>query len=76
MCAALTTAAVINHSMSPPEKGVSWIDFAPHHNRFIQRERADSSDELTDAQRKMIHDHEVRALDLAAQMRQADEHAR
>jgi hypothetical protein len=74
MCSALTTAAVINHSMCPPEKAVSWIDFAPHHNSFNQD--ATPKAVLTDAQRQMIQAHEVAALELAAKMRQGtDTHA-
>jgi hypothetical protein len=68
MCSALTTAAVINHSMCPPEKPVSWIEFAPHHDSFHRPGQV--TKELTDAQRDMIQRHEVAALELAAKMKE------
>jgi hypothetical protein len=72
MPGAITTAAVINHSMCPPDKAVSWTDFSPHHNTF-KSSKTSTPHELTDAQRQMIQRHEVAALELAAKLRQGTE---
>ncbi len=67
MVAALTTAAVINHSFSPPEKGVSWMDFAPHYREF---KRGTSRTSLNASQLKQVSDFNAFALAMAEQMRQ------
>jgi hypothetical protein len=63
MCAAFTTAAVINHSMNPPEKAATPLDFMPNH-RAREREP-----ELTDEELEERSDYQVRLLNMAAKLK-------
>jgi hypothetical protein len=63
MCAAFTTAAVINHSINPPEKAVTPLDFMPNH-RAHEREP-----ELTDDEIEERSDYQVRVLNMAAKLK-------
>lgn len=65
MVAALTTAAVINHSAYPPKEYVSWTVFAPSRKTYASQ----SSGELTESQRQQIHDHNVRVLEMTARLK-------
>lgn len=64
MVAGITTAAVINTSVQL-DKPVTWTDFAPSHRWF----QAEPTSALTDAQRRIIHEHNVRALEMEIQLR-------
>lgn len=65
MVAALTTAAVINHGPYPPQEYVPWTAFSPHHRGLA----AKAEDKLTEAQKQQIHDHNLRALEMAARLK-------
>ncbi|MDE1161928.1 MAG: hypothetical protein PW792_08270 [Acidobacteriaceae bacterium] len=65
MVAALTTAATINHSMNPPEKGVSWTEFAPHFREF----KRSGGSKLNEKQLQQVSDFNQLALELADRLR-------
>jgi len=65
MCSGLTTSAILNSSFSPPEKPVPWTDFAPNYNADKKTRPA----ELSEAQKQLISEHNIRALQLAAEMK-------
>lgn len=56
MVAAFTTAAVINHSMARPEKGVIPLDFMPNHKHRVEHTPQ------TDEQLQEMSDFNLRVL--------------
>lgn len=64
MVAGITTAAVINTTVQL-DKPVLWTDFAPSHRPF----NVEPVSILTDAQRRLIHEHNVRALEMEIRLR-------
>jgi hypothetical protein len=65
MVGGLTTAAAINHGPYPPKDYVPWTAFSPHHSGFESK----SEDTLTDSQKQQIHDHNLRAMEMAARLK-------
>jgi hypothetical protein len=65
LVAGWTTAAVINHSMAPPEEPALPLDFMPHHKMSMPK-REQTEEELQEE-----HDFNLRALEMGARMKAA-----
>jgi hypothetical protein len=69
MCHGLTSAIVANFSLCPPEKPAEWTDFAINYIAS-HRQSSQRSSELSEAQKQMIHAHNLRVLEMSARMKE------
>ncbi len=65
---AFTTAALINHSFSPPEKGVTVLDFMPNHPDRLRTSAP--AKPLTPQQQAAKDDFMANVMQLSAELRE------